>query len=90
MVRGRWTPEKQALLEELLERRTLYKAAEAAILSGKPYSYTIGPRSKTNFALNLTDLRKAIRELNAEIAELEDIKYGGGAKRTQAVIPRDY
>ena len=87
-LRRRWSPAKEDRLVDLRVRLNLYRDIETAILTGKPYAYTVGPRNKTNYPMKLDDLRKAIRDIEAEIAQLEDEKAGGG-HMTRNVIPRD-
>jgi hypothetical protein len=88
MVRRVWTSTQAARLADLTARRDEYRAMERAILEGKPFSYTIGGRTKMNYSLSLKDIREAIAELEAEMNKLEQQKTGGAGK-TRGAIPRD-
>jgi len=80
----------EAELEDREKTLQAYRDAEKAILSGeRPYAYTIGPRNKTQYPLNLQQLRAAIKELFDEVQTLEGMKTGCLMPRTRAVIPRD-
>lgn len=68
-------------LVELKERLALYTTAEAAVL--KSQSYTIKDRTLTR--ADLREIRRAIKDLRAEIERLER----GGGIRLSRVIPRD-
>jgi hypothetical protein len=88
--RTRWTESLQTRLDDRKATLELYREAEKAILSGnKPYSYTIGPRNKTNYNMSLAQLREAIKSIEEEIDSLENAQAGIGSSRTRAVVPRD-
>jgi DNA mismatch repair ATPase MutS len=89
MRRSHWTADKQKRLDRYKERLALYENMEEAMLNGKPYSYTVGSRNKTNYNMSLSDIRRTIAELEQKIAALEAEKEGRGTSRTRAVIPRD-
>ena len=85
-----WTSEHEAKLTAKKEALAAYRDAELSILKGgRAYAYTIGPRNKTNYPINLDQARKAIKELEDEIVQLEALKSGSAMPRTRAVIPRD-
>lgn len=68
-------------LAEAETRRATYILAEAAVLKGQAYS--IGNRAKT--MADLSEIRKAIKDLTAEITALS----GGNTFKIHRVLPRD-
>ena len=67
------------------ERLNAYYDAELAVLSGQ--SYSMGSRTLTR--ANLTEIRKAIKELEAQVDELESAAAGKGYRKAIPIIPRD-
>ena len=67
------------------ERLNAYYDAELAVLSGQ--SYSMGSRTLTR--ANLTEIRKAIKELEAQVDELESAATGKGYRKAIPIIPRD-
>ena len=59
-------------LAQLQARRDAYLAQELAILTGgQEYGMSAGPDGRTMKRASLTDVRAAIKELDAEIAKAE-------------------
>ena len=59
-------------LAQLQARRDAYLAQELAILTGgQEYGMSSGPDGRTMKRASLTDVRAAIKELDAEIAKAE-------------------
>lgn len=54
-------------LQELIDRRQAYLAAESAILQGQEYRIQDGGMSRALRRADLSEVRAAIAELNAEI-----------------------
>ena len=71
------------------ERLELYRAREAAILTGEVQSYGTGSKSASRYQTQLADLQKAIKSLEAEVAELEDALSGISPRRCVGVVPCD-
>ncbi len=70
------------------ERLKLYEEKEAYMLSRDGVqSYGIGTRSAARYNLDLAEVRKAIRELEGEIEELEG---GRSPRKIVGVVPRDW
>ena len=67
------------------ERLNAYYDAELAVLSGQ--SYTLG--SKTLTRANLAEIRRAIRDLESLVFELESVESGRGSRKAFRVTPRD-
>jgi hypothetical protein len=88
-MRRVWTQAMQRRLDELYEDKKLYKDRERQILLGEAQSYTIGPRSKSNYQLSIEQIRNTLKQIQAEIDELESIKVGKHARKAFTVIPRD-
>ena len=75
---------------ELVARRQDYLNAEHDMLIGADRTNTIGSRRIERYDMNLDDLRKAIQELDDEIAAIDAELSGGASRKTIAVIPRDW
>lgn len=74
-----------ARLEKVKNRLEAYYDAEMAILSSQ--SYKMGNQVLTR--ADLIEVRKAIRELENLVSELESVVNGKGRRKTFRVIPRD-
>lgn len=74
---------KQIRIETKKKRLQMYYDAEEAILAGAQ-SYSLGTRSLTR--ANLSEIRKAIDQLEQEIASLE----APAARKAFAAVPRDF
>jgi archaellum component FlaC len=76
-------------IEAIQVRIDAYKAKELELLD--PHStqaYTIGSRNLQRYQLSLPELRKAIKELESEKAELE-AQLTGGKRKAIGVVPLD-
>jgi len=69
-----------ATLAELTERKALYLAAEAKILTGQEYVIADGVINRRLRRADLSEVRAAIAQIDAEIAAL-----GGGAAGARRV-----
>ena len=72
------------------ERLTFYLAREKEMLTGGVQSYGIGSRNLARYQTDLTNIRAAIKELEAEIALLEGKLSGRSVRKAVGVIPRDW
>lgn len=72
------------------ERLACYLSREKEMLMGGVQSYGVGTRNLTRYSTDLAAVRKAIKELEDEIAELESLKDGGRVRKAVAVVPRDW
>ncbi len=77
-------------IEEKRERLQAYRQKELEILAGGVQSYGIGSRNLTRYNVDLSTIREAIKELEAEIAALEAQYAGGKPRKAVGVIPRDW
>ena len=75
---------------ELVARRQMYLDMEHDILVGADRTNTIGTRRIERYDVNLDDLRKAIKELEDEIATIDAELNGGSKRKTFAAVPRDW
>ena len=78
----------KAELEDKRERLKLYKDMEKKMLTGGAQAYSVGSRSKTNYSMTSDQVRAAIKELEAEIEELERLISGNKSRKIVSVIPR--
>lgn len=78
----------QADLDKKKSRLELYYAQEEKILTGGVQSYGIGSRSLARYNTDLAQIRSAIKELEAEIEELEGLLSGRKSRKVMNVIPR--
>lgn len=75
--------EKISRLEARLE---LYYKREEEMLNGGVQSYGIGTRNAARYQTDLAEIRKAIKEMEDEIAALSSKSQ----RRAVGVIPRDW
>ncbi|MGN0014963.1 MAG: hypothetical protein ACI37T_06040 [Candidatus Gastranaerophilaceae bacterium] len=71
------------------ERLELYLSREATMLQGGVQSYGIGSRNLTRYNTDLSAIRAAIKELEAEIKSLEAMQNGTPIRKAVGIIPRD-
>ena len=77
-------------LERCRRRLDLYYEQEARILEGGVRAYGIGSRNLQRYDADLASVRAAIKDLEAEVAELEAGLCGRAARKAVAVVPRDW
>lgn len=77
-------------LKDLRERLALYRKREKEMLDGGVQSYGVGTRNLSRYNTDLSTVRKAIEEIENEIAELEDQLDGIKPRRAVGVVPRDW
>lgn len=78
-------------IEQKKERMKMYLEKEAYMLSKDGIqSYGTGTRSATRYDLDLSEVRKAIKELESEIEELERLEAGQKQRKIVGVVPRDW
>lgn len=78
----------KAELEKKQERLELYYAQEEKMLTGGVQSYGLGSRNVAKYNTDLAQIRTAIKELEAEIEELEGLISGKKSRRCVGVVPR--
>ena len=61
---------------------------EVKILTDSAQSYSLGSRSKTNYNMSLSEIRRVIQKLEEEIEELEGLISGTRSRKCVAIIPR--
>lgn len=74
---------KRARLERYYNR-------EAEMLDGGVQSYGIGSRNLARYNTDLSQIRAAIKELEAEVARLEGLLVGQKPRKAVGVVPRDW
>ena len=72
------------------ERLAAYLDREMEMLKGGVQSYGIGSRNLTRYQTDLSNVRAAIKELEAEIAILEGQLAGKSVRKAVGVVPRDW
>ena len=72
------------------DRLSSYYAREKEMLNGGVQSYGVGTRNLTRYNTDLSAIRKAIKELEDEIAELEGLLNGRKPRKAYGVVPRDW
>ena len=77
---------KRQRLRIRLER--LYRQ-EADMLDGADLQNQIGTRMIRRYDMSLSEVQKAIKDLEGELEDL-DAALDGGRRRTVAVVPRDW
>lgn len=78
--------QKKEKANRLRERLDLYYKREEEMLNGGVQSYGIGTRNATRYQTDLTAIRNAIKEIEDEIAALENKSQ----RRAVGVVPRDW
>lgn len=78
--------QKAEKANKLRERLEFYYKREKEMLDGGVQSYGIGTRNATRYQTDLTAIRNAIKEMEDEIAALENKTQ----RRAVGVIPRDW
>lgn len=79
----------QEQLQEKKERRQLYLDRERVMLKGGVQSYGIGTRNLSRYNTDLAQIRAVIKELDAELEELENILSEEPARKRVSLIFRD-
>lgn len=77
-------------LKEKKARLSAYLDRETEMLTGGVQSYGIGSRNLTRYQTDLSNIRAAIKELEAEIALLEGKLAGQSVRKAVGVVPRDW
>ena len=78
-------------LDETKDRLSMYLAQEENMLSKEGVqSYTIGSRNLQHYQTALGDIQRMIKELRKRIRELEAELAGQSARRAVGVVPRDW
>lgn len=78
----------KAELEKKQARLDLYYAQEEKMLTGGVQSYGLGSRNVAKYNTDLAQIRTAIKELEAEIEELEGLISGKKSRRCKGVVLR--
>ena len=78
--------QKAEVVSELKTRLAPYYKREEEMLSGGVQSYGIGTRNATRYQTDLSAIRNAIKEMEDEIASLENKSQ----RRAVGVVPRDW
>ena len=78
----------KAELDTKKTRLALYYKQEEKMLTDGVQSYGIGSRNLTRYNADLADIRKAIKELEDGIKELEGLISGSKSRKVVSVIPR--
>ncbi|MBQ2741941.1 MAG: hypothetical protein IJF32_03975 [Oscillospiraceae bacterium] len=84
---------KSQIEAELTSKRTrldLYYKREAEMLDGGVQSYGIGSRNLARYNTDLAQIRAAIKELEAEVSNLEGQLTGQKPRKAVGVVPRDW
>lgn len=79
----------EAQLQEKKERRKLYIERERVMLTGGVQSYGIGTRNLSRYNTDLSQIRSVIKELDAEIEELENLLSEEPARKRVSLVYRD-
>ena len=77
----------KAELEKKQARLDLYYTQEEKMLTGGVQSYGLGSRNVAKYNTDLAQVRAAIKELEAEIEELEGLISGKNSRKVKSVIP---
>lgn len=80
----------EAELTAKRNRLELYLKREAEMLDGGVQSYGIGSRNLARYNTDLSQIRDAIKQLEKEIANLEDALNGQKPRKAVGVVPRDW
>lgn len=79
----------EAQLQEKKERRKLYIERERVMLTGGVQSYGIGTRNLSRYNTDLSQIRAVIKELDAEIEELENLLSEEPVRKRVSLVYRD-
>lgn len=71
-------------------RLELYYKREAEMLDGGVQSYGIGSRNLSRYQTDLSSVRTTIKQLEDQIAALEEVLAGRGSRKAVGVVPRDW
>ena len=82
--------EIEAELNSKRKRLDLYYKREAEMLDGGVQSYGIGSRNLARYNTDLAQIRAAIKELEAEVSNLEGQLTGQKPRKAVGVVPRDW
>lgn len=82
--------EIEAELTTKRKRLDLYYKREAEMLDGGVQSYGIGSRNLARYNTDLAQIRAAIKELEAEVSNLEGQLTGQKPRKAVGVVPRDW
>lgn len=82
--------EIEAELISKRKRLDLYYKREAEMLDGGVQSYGIGSRNLARYNTDLAQIRAAIKELEAEVSNLEGQLTGQKPRKAVGVVPRDW
>ena len=82
--------EIEAELNSKRKRLDLYYKREAEMLDGGVQSYGIGSRNRARYNTDLAQIRAAIKELEAEVSNLEGQLTGQKPRKAVGVVPRDW
>lgn len=82
--------EIEAELTSKRKRLDLYYKREAEMLDGGVQSYGIGSRNLARYNTDLAQIRAAIKELEAEVSNLEGQLTGQKPRKAVGVVPRDW
>lgn len=82
--------EAKTELESVNTRLKHYIDRETEMLTGGVQSYGVGTRNASRYNTDLSEVRKAIKELKKEKAELESIINGNTSRRAVGIVPVDW
>ena len=82
--------EIEQAIKDKKDRLAAYLAREKEMLTNGVQSYGVGTRNLTRYNTDLSTVRKAIKELEDEIKNLEGQLTGKHPRRAVGVVPRDW
>lgn len=77
-------------LQEKIERRQFYLDREKVMLTGGVQSYGIGSRNLARYNTDLAQIRAAIKELESEIEEMENLLSEEPTRKRIGLVFRDW